>query len=55
MTIEKAFEDLIKNWENQSQAFRDKYRHTKSRFPKINISAMHKALKEAGYKENWTK
>jgi hypothetical protein len=55
MTIEKAFEDLIKNWEKQTQQFRDKYRHTKSRYPEISKSAMHNALIEAGYKENWTK
>jgi hypothetical protein len=43
MTIEKAFEDLIKNWEKQNKKFRDKYRHSKSRSPNINESAMRNA------------
>jgi hypothetical protein len=55
MTINQAFEDLIKHWKEYPKEFRDKHRHIKSRYPDVNTIAMRNALLEAGYKEDWKK
>lgn len=55
MTIDQAFKELIKNWKEHPKEFRDKHRHSKSRYPKVNLIAKTNALKEAGYKDEWNK
>jgi hypothetical protein len=66
MTIEKAFNHLLKEWEDQPKWFRDKYRSYRSRYEKskgmkakeiiekryyVGTDKMREMLLKAGYTE----
>lgn len=56
MKLHKAFKHLVKNWNNQSDEFRNKYRVYKSRFLNdgpVSDSKIREILIEAGYSEEW--
>lgn len=58
MTLEQAFDDLLKNWTLQPKEFRDKYRSYRSHYinetHEVGLKIKRKMLFEADWKENWT-
>lgn len=58
MTLERAFDELLKNWKAQPKEFRDKYRSYKSHFINkthpVGDKIKREMLTGAGWKENWT-
>lgn len=58
MTLERAFDELLKNWSAQEKDFKDKYRSYRSNYINktnfVGVKIKREMLMEAGWDENWT-
>lgn len=58
MTIEKAFDELLKNWDGQSKEFKAKYHSYRSHYVNgthtVGLKIKREMLLKAGWKENYS-
>jgi len=58
MTLERAFDELLKTWSELPKEFKDKYRAYKSHYlngtHEVGLKIKREMLLEVGWHENWT-